>query len=155
MGFIYIERPNLLIARRVGEVGEREMADFLERCRIACEEVGVRTAFIYDAGNTPDGRPDSKARSVAAHWLNENALLLQRKCAGMDFVFPTALSRGILTAITWIRPLPMASRVHESFEAAVQCSLDRIGSRFPVGELVREADGLEAEYRREIKSQLG
>lgn len=148
MGFIYVERPNLLIARRVGQVGEREMREFLEKARIVCESAGVRAAIIYDAGLTPDGRPDSRARSAAAHWLNEHALLLQRKCAGMDFVFPTSLSRGILTAITWIRPLPMASRVHERFEDAVESALERIGARLPISDIIREADALEAEYRR-------
>ncbi|NLE47203.1 MAG: hypothetical protein GX614_02250 [Sandaracinaceae bacterium] len=155
MGFVYVERPNLLIARRVGEVGEVEMADFLERSRHICEQAGVRAAIVYDAGRTPDGRPNSKARSYAAHWLNEHAHLLQRKCAGMDFVFPTPLSRGILTAITWIRPLPMASRVHERCDTAVQSALDRIGARFPVGEILREIDALEAAHRADADRSIG
>ncbi|MCA9642378.1 MAG: hypothetical protein H6718_16665 [Polyangiaceae bacterium] len=140
MPFVILEKPPVFIARRVGFVSPDDMAEMLESARsvlAARDEPGV---LIYDAGSDSAGRPDARSRRLTAAWMDKHEALLKKRCAGVDFAFPNAVSRGVLTAIFWLRSPPFPTGVHHSSRAAIENALRRIDSKLNPDDLLAELD---------------
>ena len=113
------------------------MLESARRVLAARDQPGV---LIYDAGSDSAGRPDARSRRLTAAWMDQHEALLQKRCAGVDFAFPNAVSRGVLTAIFWLRAPPFATGVHHSARAAIESALSRIDSKLSPDDLLAELD---------------
>lgn len=128
MGFLVLDRFSpVVVARRVGALDAAEMRQMLGELTRRLRAADGKLALVYDADQSAAGRPDAASRQVAAEWLHTEAGLLVRRCAGIDFSFPSPLSRGVLTAIFWITRPPVPVQVHETSRAAIGSAIARIG----------------------------
>ncbi len=138
MPFVILQKPPVFIARRVGFVSPEDMSDMLERARIVLATSDEPGVLVYDAGVDAVGRPDARSRRLTAAWMEKHEALLQQRCAGVDFAFPNAVSRGVLTAIFWLKAPPFPTGVHNSGRAAVDNALRRIRSKLSPDDLLAE-----------------
>ena len=145
MPFVYVERSNLFLTRRVGLAGAEEMGEMLHRLRQKLVESHRPCFGVYDAGTDPRGRPDARARQVSATWFTDNEMLLEAQLKSVDFAFPNPLSRGVLTAVLWLKKPPFETHTHATTEEAIRAMLKRAGSKEEAGKLLGE---LEAAERR-------
>ena len=92
-----------------------ELDESLERLDAMYQRDGWRVLIIeVDAGVTLD----AALRRRQADWMTRQRATIQRGCAGIAFVLPSRLLRGMLTAILWIQPLPAPHRVVGTTEEA-------------------------------------
>jgi hypothetical protein len=117
----------LLVTRRVGLAEPADVGAMLRWVDRHLVRAEGKIAFVYDAGTDPNGRPDAKARRMGGEWFAARRDLLQRACAGIDFAFPSPLSRGALTAVFWITAPPIPCGLHASLDAAVTQAIGRLG----------------------------
>lgn len=144
MPFAIIEEPPVFLARRVGVVSPEHVSAMLERLRLVLSEATSPCAAVYDAGPDPSGRPDARARQMFAAFFTEHGALLRKRCVAVHCAFPTALSRGVLTAIFWLKSPPIDVQVHASCEEAVRAAAQSTRSKADVRDLVRRLDGAAA-----------
>ena len=91
----------------------------------------------------PIGGPAMLTRKLIADWMTDEAAMLKRQCASIEFAFPSTISRGVLTAILWMASAPMPTGVHATSRAAIEAALGRTGR--PVEEastILRAIDAL-------------
>lgn len=138
MPFVILEKPPLFVARRAGFVSPEDMGAMLESARKVLTASSQPGVLVYDAGSDSAGRPDARSRRLTAAWMEQHEALLQQRCAGVDFAFPNAVSRGVLTAIFWLRAPPFPTGVHTSCRAAVENALRRVKSRLDLDAVLAE-----------------
>jgi hypothetical protein len=78
---------------------------------------GLR-ALVYDARLALPA-PASQRR-LQAEWMKLNEAAIRRGTAGLAFVIPSALVRGVLTAILWLQPLACPHVVTSSFDEGMR-----------------------------------
>ncbi|MCA9630122.1 MAG: hypothetical protein KC766_20765 [Myxococcales bacterium] len=140
MSFVILEKPPVFVARRVGFVSPEDMSDMLERARTVLAVSDTPGVLVYDAGEDSAGRPDARSRRLTAAWMERNESLLQQRCAGVDFAFPNAVSRGVLTAIFWLKAPPFPTGVHNSSRAAIENALKRIRSKLSPDDVLSDLE---------------
>jgi hypothetical protein len=140
--FKIVERPPIYVARRVGVASPSDMAHMLDRAHASLVAASAlhRCALVYDAGNDPAGRPDARARQLSAAWIAQHERLLIERCAGWDFAFPNPLSRGVLTAILWLKAPPFETRIHGSCAEALASAARRVHGPVDVPSLLEALD---------------
>jgi hypothetical protein len=116
----------IVVARRVGRVGTAAVEKLLHWFESQLARDEERIAVVYDAGNDPDGAPDSLARAAAGRWLHTHQREIRRACVGIDFAFPSRLSRGALTAVFWIAKPPVPYAMHATNRAALEGAISRV-----------------------------
>lgn len=121
-------RPPIFAMRRVGFISAAEMAKMLGLAKNFLEETSQRGTLVYDAGLNVVGRPDSAVREVVSQWMQTNAEFLNERCHALDFASPNALSRGVLSAIFWLKPPPFEVLMHADCRSAVSRAAERTGS---------------------------
>jgi len=139
--FAIVEKPPVFVARRIGFAMPEEMAHMLARALHVLAVSETQAALVYDAGDDAAGRPDARSRRLTADWMAEHEALLRTRCAGVDFAFPTALSRGVLTAIFWLKAPPFPVSVHTSCRAALESAARRVQADTNVEALLEELRG--------------
>lgn len=140
MPFVIVERPPVFVARRVGFAIPDEMAHMLGRAHHVLVVSKTPAVLIYDAGADAVGRPDARSRRLTADWMTEHESLLRARCAGVDFAFPSALSRGVLTAIFWLKAPPFPVSVHTSCRAALESAARRVQTDSDLEAILAELD---------------
>ena len=114
----------VIIRRVLGLPSNEQMAAQLrataEHMR-ACAAERRRTVTIVDLAQA-DQAP-AVQRKMQAAWVAENEALLREVSLGTAFVVPSALVRGALTAIFWIKPPPHEYALCPSFDEAVDWAL--------------------------------
>jgi hypothetical protein len=63
-----------------------------------------RLVFVVDASHMPRLAPEH--RTMLAAWFAEYEQRIRRQCVGTALVFPSAISRFILSTVLLIRPFP-------------------------------------------------
>jgi hypothetical protein len=114
-----------VIIRRVsGLLSNEQMAAQLrattEHMR-ACAAEHRRTITIVDLAQA-DQAP-AVQRQMQASWIAENEALLREVSLGTAFVVPSALVRGALTAIFWLKRPPHEHALFATFDEAVDWAL--------------------------------
>lgn len=145
MAFLILDQAPVFLARRVGFTRLEDMQRMLDRAH-ACLTQGPGV-LVYDSGAEPAGRPDARARQLTAEWMSEHEAFLLERCLGVDFSFPTPLSRGVLTAIFWLKAPPFPHRVHPTCRAALRSALARLTRD--------DTPGSRTKREREVDSLLG
>ncbi len=152
MPFANVELPSVFLTRRVGSVTPEETAAMVQRLRKVLSEASSPCIVVYDAGHDPSGRPDARSRQHFATLFADEDGLLRKRCSGIDCAFPSPLSRGVLTAVLWVKSPPIGTHVHANCRDAVRAAVARAGSKADVDGLVKALDDASAAVRAESKA---
>jgi hypothetical protein len=91
--------------RRVPDGALRSVLDHLESLMSEAAKRREKLFLITDLTATQE-MPSASQRHLAAQWLKRNEALLRVATVGTAHVTPSALLRGILTAVFWISAPP-------------------------------------------------
>ena len=87
---------------------------------------GVRTVSVLDLTRA---RPlNAMQRKHLLAWLKEFDSLVPLVSLGTAFIAPSALLRGVLTAMFWIRPYPVEQAVVSDMDEAMHWVVQRLES---------------------------
>ncbi|HKP60252.1 MAG TPA: STAS/SEC14 domain-containing protein [Polyangiales bacterium] len=114
---LVIDRKNLpmLQLRYVGDFSDAELTEFLRELDEVLKLPG-RKVCVFDLAKATTGTP--RQRQIQGAWIAKNEDALARGFAAAAIVTESAIIRGAVTAIFWIRPLPFPTRVVATLEAA-------------------------------------
>lgn len=88
-------------------------------------------ALIYDASNS--GPTPASHRKKMADWMKKYDAHVRAGTVGTAFVLPSAITRGVLTAILWVQPMACPHLVVATLvEAKSWCNerlAERLGAR--------------------------
>ena len=112
-----IDRKSLpmLQLRYVGDSSDAELTEFLSGLDELLKLPG-RKVCVFDLTRATTGTP--RQRQLQGAWIAKNEAALARSFAAAAIVTESAIIRGAVTAIFWIRPLPFPTRVVATLEAA-------------------------------------
>lgn len=134
--WIRIQRLDFVpVARISGPAKDSQEAGFLDsdlmddlatilREMQADRSKGRRFASIIDLRNAAP--LNAKQRAVVGAWVKETRELTRITSISTAFVAPSALLRGVLTAIFWTQSFGVPYRVLATLEDAVAWSLERV-----------------------------
>jgi DNA-binding transcriptional regulator YbjK len=108
-------RLPLLHIRYDGPFSDQELGTYLSQLDDVLRTPGRKVAIIDLL--TAVAPPASQRRAQAA-WIERNEALLRQNFTATAIVTDSALIRGVVTAIFWVRPLPYPTQVVEGMEAA-------------------------------------
>lgn len=143
-GYVLLDRFSpVLVLRRTGPVDVEAASHLRDSVNRHLRASSVPVSVVYDVVPGARGAPDAAVRKVLGEWMNAEDALLRRRCASVEFAFPSAVSRGVLTAILWMGDPPMPTGVHGTARAAVEAALRRAERpTAAAGEILRAADAL-------------
>jgi hypothetical protein len=85
-----------------GVPNDAEFEAYLKRLGAITERPDDK-ALLFDATRTGNTPPSQRKRM--AEWMKQYDALIRERTAGCAFVLPSAIQRGILTAILWLQPM--------------------------------------------------
>jgi len=100
-----------------GAYTDAELLQFLSEIDSALKVPG-RKACVIDLTAAKAGT--ARQRGLQGEWIRTNEILLARDFAAAAVVTDSALIRGTVTAVFWIRPLPMPTHVTATVAEAEQ-----------------------------------
>lgn len=114
---LYVDQQSLplLRLRYVGDYSDAELTVFLHKLD-AILEVPGRKVCLFDL--TAAGVGTATQRQTQGKWIAKNEKVLQREFAAAAIVTDSAIIRGAVTAIFWIRPLPFPTQVTATVQSA-------------------------------------
>jgi hypothetical protein len=114
---VYVDRTTLplLRLRYVGDFSDAELATFLRELEAVLELPGRKVA-VFDLTEASAG--SATQRQAQAAWIGKYERVLARDFAAAALVTDSAIIRGAVTAIFWIRPLPFPTRVTATVKSA-------------------------------------
>ena len=86
---------------------------------------GERSFMLTDLSRLVEAAPASQ-RKYAADFMSEHRDLIRRVSAGAGIVAKSAVVRGGITAVFWIRPPPVETRVVATREEGILCGIEMI-----------------------------
>ncbi|HKP58100.1 MAG TPA: STAS/SEC14 domain-containing protein [Polyangiales bacterium] len=114
---LYIDRETLplLRLRYVGDYSDPELTEFLRKLESVLETPG-RKAAVIDLSQAAAGT--ATQRQIQAAWIGKQEKVLAREFSAAAIVTDSAIIRGTVTAVFWIRPLPFPTRVTATVKLA-------------------------------------
>ncbi len=109
---------------------DAEFESFLKRLGAITERANDK-ALVFDASRTGATPPSQRKRM--AQWMKEYDALIRERTAGCAFVLPSALQRGILTAILWVQPMACPHAIFGTPEEALHWTRGMLAKRAPSG----------------------
>ena len=107
---LYVDRRGLPILRLryIGRYSDDELLQFLSEIDSVLKLPGRKACMIdliaAKAGN-------ARQRRLQGDWIHQNEELLARDFSAVAIVTDSAVMRGVVTAVFWIRPLPIPTCV--------------------------------------------
>jgi uncharacterized protein YejL (UPF0352 family) len=105
----------LLRLRYVGEYSDAELAMFLRKLDAVLELPGKKVCLIDLSGAAAGS---ATQRQMQASWIGRQEKVLAKEFAAAAIVTDSAIIRGTVTAVFWIRPLPFPTRVTSTVQSA-------------------------------------
>jgi hypothetical protein len=114
---LYVDRESLplLRLRYVGEYSVAELTEFLRELD-AVLDLPRRKACLIDLTGAKPG--SATQRQMQANWIGEREEVLARGFSAAALVTDSAIIRGAITAVFWIRPLPFPTQVTPTLKSA-------------------------------------
>lgn len=107
--------PPLLRIRYDGAFSDGELHAYLTRLDEVVRTAGKKVALIDLRAAV--GAPASQRRAQA-DWIRSHEHRLKRDVLAAAFVTENALIRGVVTAVFWIRPLPLPTTIVADMNSA-------------------------------------
>lgn len=107
----------VVVVRYQGSPSDAAFDAYLERMRQVCEQ-HVGCVLVHDA--TFGGPADAVRRRRLADFIKDNTPLIQRNVAGVAYVVPNALVRGIVVALLWMVAHPVPHLLTDSLDEGMQ-----------------------------------
>lgn len=128
---LLVDRQSLPLLRLtyVGDYSDSELTRFLSEVEAVLKLPGRKAGLIDLTRATPGS---AKQRQTQGEWIAQHEPTLKRDIAAAAIVTDNALIRGTVTAVFWIRPLPVPTHVAatvEKAEAWLAPYLKRVGSK--------------------------
>ena len=114
----------VVVVSFVGAYSEDQFDAYLAEMDAVVARSG-RRVLIYDA--TECGLVAASQRRKQADWMKAHAYQTRGNTAGIVFVLPSALLRGVLTAIFWIHPLESPHAIVKELEEATEHARTLLG----------------------------
>jgi hypothetical protein len=99
----------------VGDYSDAELGAFLAELDGVLRIPGQRVC-VFDLTRAQPGT--ARQRQLQAAWIGKNETVLAREFAAAALVTDSAIIRGAVTAIFWVRPLPFPTRVVATLASA-------------------------------------
>jgi hypothetical protein len=114
---LYVEREELPVLRLrfVEDYTDDELQEFLCELDAVLALAGRKVCIIDLNQATP---ATAKQRKLITDWIRDNDSVLSRDFSAAAIVTDSALIRGTVTAVFWIRPLPLPTHVAATMEEA-------------------------------------
>jgi uncharacterized protein YejL (UPF0352 family) len=114
---LYVDRETLplLRLRYVGDYSDGELTEFLRKLEAVLTLPG-RKVCVIDLSEATAGT--ATQRQMQASWIAKQEKVLAREFAAAAIVTDSAIIRGTVTAVFWIRPLPFPTRVTATVNSA-------------------------------------
>lgn len=116
----------LVVVRFDGAMSDPEFEKYLAGVTEILER-GSTNYLIFDT--TKSAAPTAKQRKRQADWITEHTAMIKRHSAGTAYVIPSALLRGMLTAILWLSPSPVEHVVVSTMREAEQVARQKLAAR--------------------------
>jgi cobalamin biosynthesis protein CobD/CbiB len=116
----------VVYTRLFGAQNEEEFVEYHERLRIAMVETrsqGRRMVTILDL--TEAAPLTARQRTLQSEWSRQTDALFREVSSGIVFVVASAVVRGVLTALFWIRPVPVPHAIVQDLDEAVRWAIAR------------------------------
>lgn len=114
---LQVERQALPLLRLtyIDTYSDAELEQFLREIEAVLALPG-RKACLIDLTRAKAG--SAKQRQMQGDWIKTHESVLERDFAAAAIVTDSAIIRGTVTAVFWIRPLPFPSHVAASIDKA-------------------------------------
>ena len=118
----------LMCTRIVGARSDKHIVEHLEEYRLLLLEARGQGHKLVDILDIRDAAPPTaKQRRMQGEWNTEYEALMRQTLVGFTFVVSSTVMRGIITAIMWIKPLPVPTAVFTQLEDAIAWGFERLG----------------------------
>jgi hypothetical protein len=107
--------PIVITRPRGGVLLDQELTDYLERFRAEIGKRNGRYVSVVDLRESPTLTPVQR-RTISSGMDTDSAS--QRHCVGAALIFESAMMRGLLTAILWLRQPKYELKVFADVETA-------------------------------------
>jgi hypothetical protein len=115
--------------RRVSDRAYADAMTWVEELSVATPP-GEKSFMVTDLSRLEEAAPASQ-RKYAADFLNRHRDLIQRVSAGAAIVAKSAVVRGGITAVFWLRPPPVETRVVATREEGIRYGIEMIEKACP------------------------
>jgi stage II sporulation SpoAA-like protein len=114
---LQVDRSNLPILRLhyIGEYSDAELIEFLNELTSVFALPGKKVCVIDLTHATPGS---ARQRKLQAEWIQKHEGALEEGFAAAAVVTDSAVIRGTVTAVFWLRPLPIPTHVAATVAAA-------------------------------------
>ena len=114
---LFVERDALPIVRLkyVGLYSDAELERMLRELNAVLELPGKKVALL---DLTKAKGASATQRQVQAQWIGTHDKQLRRDFVAAAIVADSAVIRGIVTAVFWIRPLPLPTEITQTIAKA-------------------------------------
>jgi hypothetical protein len=118
--------PIVVTRPRGGVLQDHELTDYIERFRTEIKRRTGRYVSILDLRDSPTLTPVQ--RRTISNGMDEDRAST-RQCVGAAMVFESAIMRGLLTAILWLRQPKYEVKVFGDVQAAKAWACERLSSQ--------------------------
>ncbi len=105
---------------------DAEFETYLKRLGAITEKQHDK-ALVFDA--THSGTTPPSHRKRMAEWMKQYDSLIRQRTAGCAFVLPSAIQRGMLTAILWLQPMACPHAIVGTRDEALAWVKKELGKR--------------------------
>ncbi len=119
----------LYIISFIGVPTDPQFDAYLEKLTRITMRLEAR-ALIYDASGSHSSPPSH--RKKMADWMRRYEAQIRTGTVGTAFVLPSAITRGVLTAILWVQPMACPHHVVATLGEAKTWCLDRLNERLRI-----------------------
>jgi hypothetical protein len=117
----------VLYNRLVGAQSDEQVAEALEEYRRRLEVARKRRGKLVDILDIRHAEPPSpRQRRMQGEWNQANEALLRETLVGFTFIVSTVVMRGVITAVFWLKPLPVPHAVFTHRIEAIDWALDQL-----------------------------
>lgn len=100
-------------------VGGGDQAPDFDSFLRALEMTQERQGRIVVVLDLTHARPDPKRRQAIINWVQQNRDAVDRRILGIGVVAPSAIQRGLVTAVRWFVKMPFPIEVFPARRAAL------------------------------------
>lgn len=116
----------LYVVRFEGIASDAQFAAYLAHV-LRITQRGEVHAMVYDASAA--GWVPPSQRQLQVEWMREHDKLNRDTTAGLAFVLPSPLVRGVLTAMLWLAPMPCPHLVARTLDQGLVWCRERLTER--------------------------